>query len=196
MLFLVTENKYVYFIYICCIIYSFFGHHQNTIYTTLDIITLYSVVYLILASISIYTACKVTTCRIFIDNLVGSKYIIQYLGVCTASAILAKVVVPVAIFTTAEVVTDHSTQFLMNNKLQGVTNSYKLVHPDMCTMPRKMQSVMFQELAKIRRENPPGGIVSLFSKQLHREALLGSFSEGAGGFLGGVYGGIFGKPTK
>ena len=192
-LFLVTENKYVYLIYIFCIIYSFFGHSQNSIYTTLDLIGLYGVAYLIFASISIYLACKIKPCRVFIDNLVSSEYIIKYLGVCTGSAMLVKVIVPVTVITAAEIVTDHSAQFLMNNKLAGVIDSYKLVHPDLSTMPPKMQSAMFEEITRIRRENPQGGMITLFSNQLHKEALVGGFSEGAGGFLGGLYGGIFGK---
>ena len=127
------------------------------------------------------------------DDLVGSKLIIQYLGVCTGSSILVKIVAPITTLTVAEVVTDHSLQYLMNNKLLGVTESYKLSYPDLSKMSLKMQTDMFKELAKIRSDNPSGGVVTLLSKQLYKEALIGGFSEGAGGFLGGLYGGIFGR---
>ena len=98
----------------------------------------------------------------------------KHLGICTGSQLAIRCVIPVAAAVTAEVVTDHSSHMLINDRIEKVLKPYREIYPDMTKMPSKATSEMLKELEQIRKENPPGGIVTRWANHLHTEVMTDS----------------------
>ena len=172
-----VDNVFLYIIYILLIIYGFFGYRQFGTYDILDVIAIYIVLYIVFNSFLIYAVCKIPSSRDFLDELVGADFVIQYLGVCTASKLFIRAAGPLASLVAGEIATEHSNYIIMKGNINSVMSSYAAIHPDLSLMPEKSSTAMLKEMAAIRANNPTGGIITKWSNQLHTQTVVDTIAS-------------------
>lgn len=89
-------------------------------------------------SISIYVVCKTKITRTFLDNLVGEDYVIKYLGVCTSSKALIRIVLPASGIMAAEAISDIPSNHSMDEKVEQLQKD----HQDICGNPPPFQGIL------------------------------------------------------
>lgn len=78
LLYIISENRIFYLIYIFLVMYSFFGYQSDMECTSSHYVSLSIVLYLINASLEIFLICKISITRNWLNTLVGKEYTVKY----------------------------------------------------------------------------------------------------------------------
>ena len=115
--------------------------------------------------------------RHFLDHLLGSQFVIQYLGGFTASKQALKITVPFAAIGVLDMTRDFASTYKTSMESYWCTENYKQLYGmDTVTCHDKVKDRHLKKLAGIGANNP-GGLVRTFGRYMHQLELFTKISD-------------------
>lgn len=163
---LITENSFLYFLYIFLVLYSVFRWREIGECTLSDKITFFIVIYLMGSSLEIYIISKMPITKKFLILLVGKKFAITYIP--TSFKQVLKYLSLLVSLTVCELVTQQISHNWEVHQLEALRNAYdKLYGLDRVNWDPEIKTQFFKERSNLIRPNY--GFMTYLAHKAHFE---------------------------
>lgn len=125
-LYFLTEKKIAYLFYVFMVVYVFCACNVSN-FNWLFFFFSTIIMFCVSNALLFFVLCKIPFLRAFLDKLVGEKFVIKYLGVYTASKILATLAGPIIASGIVDVFTQRSNLNILQSKNDMIFENQKKI---------------------------------------------------------------------